>query len=81
MKTGGRLVKHARSRKLLILARSTLPACTGGGHVQGSARKDVVFGAARMYTFTVPGPKWEFWLKFVKEDSLSLVELAQDITD
>ena len=31
------------------------------GHVRGSARKDVVFGAARVYTFTVPGPKWESW--------------------
>ena len=30
---------------------------------QGSARKDVVFGAARGYTFTVPGPKWKSWLK------------------
>ena len=27
--------------------------------MQGSARKDVVFGAARVYTFTVPGPKWK----------------------
>ena len=31
--------------------------------MQGSARKDVVFGAARVYTFTVPGPKWKSWLK------------------
>ena len=31
--------------------------------MQGSARKDVVFGAARGYTFTVPGPKWKSWLK------------------
>ena len=30
--------------------------------MQGSARKDVVFGAARGYTFTVPGPKWKSWL-------------------
>ena len=30
--------------------------------MQGSARKDVVFGAARVYTFTVPGPKWKSWL-------------------
>ena len=29
--------------------------------MQGSARKDVVFGAARVYTFTVPGPKWKSW--------------------
>ena len=31
--------------------------------MQGSARKDVVFGAARVYTFTVPGPKWKSWLE------------------
>ena len=31
--------------------------------MQGSARKDVVFGAARVYTATVPGPKWKSWLK------------------
>ena len=30
--------------------------------MQGSARKDVVFGAARGYTATVPGPKWKSWL-------------------
>ncbi len=30
--------------------------------MQGSARKDVVFGAARVYTFTVPVPKWKSWL-------------------
>ena len=29
--------------------------------MQGSARKDVVFGAARVYTFTAPGPKWKSW--------------------
>ena len=29
--------------------------------MQGSARKDVVFGAARVYTVTVPGPKWKSW--------------------
>ena len=31
--------------------------------MQGSARKDVVFGAARVYTVTVPGPKWKSWFK------------------
>ena len=31
--------------------------------MQGSARKDVVFGAARVYTATVPGPKWKSWLE------------------
>ena len=30
--------------------------------MQGSARKDVVFGAAGVYTATVPGPKWKSWL-------------------
>ena len=29
--------------------------------MQGSARKDVVFGAARVCTATVPGPKWKSW--------------------
>ena len=29
--------------------------------MQGSARKDVVFGAARMYTMAVPGPKRKSW--------------------
>ena len=33
--------------------------------MQGSARKDVVFGAARVYTVTVPGPKWKSWLKTI----------------
>ena len=33
--------------------------------MQGSARKDVVFGAARGYTFTVLGPKWKSWLTSV----------------
>ena len=31
--------------------------------MQGSARKDVVFGAAGVYPVTVPGPKWKSWLK------------------
>ena len=26
-----------------------------------SARKDLVFGAARVYTVAVPGPKWKSW--------------------
>ncbi len=30
--------------------------------MQGSARKDVVFGAAGVYPVTVPGPKWKSWL-------------------
>ncbi len=35
--------------------------------MQGSARKDVVFGAARVYTFTVPGPKWKSWVATADE--------------
>ena len=31
--------------------------------MQGSARKDVVFGAARVYTAAVLGTKWKSWLK------------------
>ena len=31
--------------------------------MQGSARKDVVFGVARVYPVTAPGPKWKSWLK------------------
>ena len=30
--------------------------------MQGSARKDVVFGAAGVYPVTVPGPKWKSWI-------------------
>ena len=33
--------------------------------MQGSARKDVVFGAAGVYPVTVPGPKWKSWLDIV----------------
>ena len=29
--------------------------------MQGSARKDVVFGAARVYTVAVLGTKWKSW--------------------
>ena len=31
--------------------------------MQGSARKDVVFGAAGVYPVTVPGPKWKSWFE------------------
>ena len=31
--------------------------------MQGSARKDVVFGATGVYPVTVPGPKWKFWIR------------------
>ena len=30
--------------------------------MQGSARKDVVFETGRVYTLTVPGPKWKSWI-------------------
>ena len=33
--------------------------------MQGSARKDVVFGAARVYTVAVQGPKWKSWFNIV----------------
>ena len=29
--------------------------------MQGAARKDLVCGAARVYTAVVPGPKWKSW--------------------
>ena len=29
--------------------------------MQGSARKDVVCGAARVYIVVLPGPKWKSW--------------------
>ena len=35
--------------------------------MQGSARKDVVCGAARVYTVVLPGPKWKSWLKKVDQ--------------
>ena len=38
--------------------------------MQGSARKDVVCGAARGYTFTVPGPKWKSWVKSAWDELL-----------
>ncbi len=44
--------------------------------MQGSARKDVVFGAAGVYPVTVPGPKWKSWLKdnyMVKRDIVNEV--------
>ena len=37
--------------------------------MQGSARKEVVFGAARMYTVAVPGPKRKSWFTFVSSYS------------
>ena len=40
--------------------------------MQGSARKDVVFGAAGVYPVTVPGPKWKSWLYSVPVTDLPL---------
>ena len=39
--------------------------------MQGSARKDVVFGAARVYTVTVPGPKWKSWFNVLNHANLN----------
>ncbi len=44
--------------------------------MQGSARKDVVFGAAGVYPVTVPGPKWKSWLNDEAEISACLTESA-----
>ena len=121
MKTGGRLVKHARYYWLLLaeghlnrrlfddmlhriwalplpsgsvdlarinsfrLQKVSQGAVSAGAPVQpaqsmsvsgwtspgayrrrscaGFSAKDVVFEAARGYTFTVPGPKWKSWLR------------------
>ena len=58
--------------------------------MQGSARKDVVFGATRVYTVAVPGPKWKSWLKEVaaalqegvgqlmRQAGLELMQLVMD---
>ena len=35
----------------------------------------MVFGAARVYTFTVPGPKWKSWLRLILV-SLTLLTAA-----
>ena len=34
--------------------------------MHGSARKDLVLGAARVYSMTVPGPKWNLRLNLVR---------------
>ena len=52
--------------------------------MQGSARKDVVFGPARVYTVAVPGPKWKSWFICVSEHlggSALLIRRAEDYTD
>ena len=41
--------------------------------MQGSARKDAVFGAARVYTVIVPGPKWKSWLKALGQNVETIV--------
>ena len=47
--------------------------------MQGSARKDVVFGAAGVYPVTVPGPKWKSWFKAIRlvEQGCSQSETAR----
>ena len=44
--------------------------------MQGSARKDVVFGAAGVYPVTVPGPKWKSWF-----DAAAQTFIRSDIPD
>ena len=34
---------------------------TAGGNLQDLEKTYVVFGAARVYTVAVPGPKWKSW--------------------
>ena len=58
---GGR--KKGQRYRLTPEKLQAVKAPTGEGDVQGSARKDVLFGAARVYPVTVPGPKWESWLR------------------
>ena len=36
--------------------------------MQGSARKDVVCGAARVYIVVLPGPKWKSWFRRSEEE-------------
>ncbi len=51
--------------------------------MQGSARKDVVFGAAGVYPVTVPGPKWKSWVKRLvicaAENVISAADLSERI--
>ena len=32
--------------------------------MQSLEKKDVIFGAGRVYTVVVPGPKWKSWVKY-----------------
>ena len=49
--------------------------------MQGSTRKDVVFGAARVYTVTLPGPKWKSWFNALLTKPYILVSLVAALFD
>ena len=49
--------------------------------MQGSARKDVVFGAARMYTVAVPGPQWESFISESRDQIKVDLEEGSDLLD
>jgi hypothetical protein len=50
--------------------------------VQGSARKDGVFGAACVYTVAVPGPKRKSWVirtgPVLEDGNVSQIDHAED---
>ena len=58
---GRRVVQSSQSTS--ASGRMEISGQRGRGDVQVSARKDVVLGAARVYTVAVPGPKWKSWLE------------------
>ena len=49
--------------------------------MQGSARKDVVFGAARMYTVAVPRPQWESFISESRDQIKVDLEEGSDLLD
>ncbi len=49
--------------------------------MQGSARKDVVFGAAGVYPVTVPGPKWKSWVERVADQESFYASLGQSFLE
>ena len=49
--------------------------------MQGSARKDVVFGAARMYTVAVPRPQWESFISESRDQIKVDLEKGSDLLD
>ena len=44
-------------------------------------RLDVVFGAARVYTVTVPGPKWKSWLKGLAALGVPSISLSYGLNE